>query len=190
SAGQQRDFDYTIRWDSVPGSNAALGAPPELFNEHLQAFVMRLLATSPDGSGAYDDLMASIDDSLWTMGHLGNQNGTLAMLMGRPLAVVRAEIDVSLSGMPLFNQSWSETGKYYNNKGTYELKLPEFCHVPFTVRVGDNIRETNGVLGYFEADNYDTFYAVYGSNGQTVRLNEACSRPNSVTANLSKLINK
>ncbi len=163
---------YSIRWDAVPGSNAALGAPPVLENDHLQAFVMRLLATAPDGSGAYDDLMISIDDSLWTMGNVGNQNGNIAILLGRPLAVVRGEIDLSLSGMPLFNQSWNETGKYYNQNGTYKLTLPDFCNVPFTIRVGDSNVETNGVLGYFEADNYDTFYAVHGVSGQTAKANE------------------
>jgi hypothetical protein len=179
---------YSIRWDAVPGSNAALGAPPVLDNAHLQAFVMRLLATAPDGSGAYDDLMASIDDSLWTMGNVGNQNGNLSILLGRPLAVVRAEIDLSLSGMPLFNQNWNETGRYYNQNGTYKLTLPDFCNLPFTVRVGDIHVETNGVLGYFEADNYDTFYAVHGVSGQTVRANEMLYDANVPNANISDLI--
>ncbi len=179
---------YSIRWDAVPGSNAALGAPPVLDNDHLQAFVTRLLATAPDGSGAYDDFMTSIDDSLWTMGNVGNQNGNLSILLGRPLAVVRAEIDLSLSGMPLFNQSWNETGKYYNQNGIYKLTLPDFCNVPFTVRVGDINVETNGVLGYFEADNYDTFYAVHGVSGQTMRANEMLYNANVPNTNLIDLI--
>ncbi|MCL7986630.1 hypothetical protein M8998_01625 [Sphingobacterium sp. lm-10] len=183
-----RTASFTIRWDAVPGSDAALGAPPEFFNKHLQAFIIRLLATAPNGSGAYDDFMASIDDSLWTMSNLGNQNGNLSILLGRPLALVRGEIAMALSGMPAFNQSWMETGKYYNQSGTYKLELPDFCQVPFTVRVGDSHAESNGVLGYFQEDNYDTFYSVYGANGQTVRINEAFSKANNLQTKISDLI--
>lgn len=188
SSNEETGRSYSIRWDAVPGSNAALGAPPTLFNEHLQSFIIRLLATAPDGSGAYDDLMSSIDDSLWTMGNVGNQNGNLSILLGRPLAVVRAELDLSLSGMPLFNQSWSETGKYYNKNGNYKLSLPDFCNIPFNIRVGDSNVESNGVLGYFQDDNYDTFYSVYGSNGQTVRVNELFSKESMPNTKLFTLI--
>ncbi|WDF57260.1 hypothetical protein [Mucilaginibacter sp. KACC 22063] len=163
---------YTIRWDAVPGSNTTLGAPPALENEHLQDFVNRLLSTSTAGSGAYDDLMSSIDASLWTMSNFGQQSGNLSLLLGRPLAVVRAEINLAFAGLPILNQSWVNTGDYYNNNGTYQLTDPPYTQTPFTIRVGDNQYHTNGVMGYFEADNYDTFYSVYGSNGQTAELQD------------------
>jgi hypothetical protein len=164
------DKQYTIRWDAVPGSNAALGAPPALANTHLQSFVTRLLATAPVGAGAYQDLLSSIDASLWTMSNFGSQNGNLSLLLGRPLAVVRAEVDLSFAGLPLFNQSWVNTGQYYNKNGTYDLSNPPYTQTLFNIRIGDNQFQTNGVMGYFEADNYDTFYSVYGSNGQTNEL--------------------
>ncbi len=169
--------DYTIRWDAVPGSNAVLGAPPDLPNEHLEAFVMRLLATAANGSGAYDDLMDSIDSSLWAMGNFGRQAGNLSVLLGRPLAVVRAEVGLSLGGLPLFNQSWIATGEFYDREGTYRLSYPPYCDVPFHLRIGDSQFTTNGVMGYFQSDNYDTFYAVYGSGLQTSRLKKALSEP-------------
>ena len=157
---------YTIRWDAVPGSNTALGASPQLDNDHLQNFINNLLETGTAGSQAYDDLMSSIDSTLWSSNKM-QQNGNLAILLGRPIAVVRGEVELNLAGMPEYNQSWFQTGEYYNDNGTYNPIDPPFVSIDFNVRVGDSLREDNGVLGYFEADNYNTFHSVYGINGQT-----------------------
>lgn len=158
---------FSIRWDAAPGSNTQLGAPPNLPNVHLQNFIMGLLATAPQGSAAYDDLMAVIDSTLWSKSSFPDQQGNLAILLGRPLAVTRAELGLPLAGMPIYNQNWPDTGKYYDNNGQYAPHAPPYVSVPFSVRVGDSATENNGVMGYFEANNYNRFYAVYGANGQT-----------------------
>jgi len=157
----------SIRWDSAPGLNTALGAPPELKNKHLQGFVEGLLDTGFEGAGAYDDFMSGIDSALWTLSNYANKNGNLSLLLGRPLAVVRAEVSLNVSGDPIYRQGWCETGKYYNDKGTYKATPPPYLSVPFSLRIGDAYLIENGVMGYFEADNYDTFYPVYGITGQT-----------------------
>ncbi len=161
---------YTIRWDAVPGSNSILGAPPELENQHLQNLVNGLLETGFEGALAYDDFVASIDSSLWTLSNFKNESGNLPILLGRPLAVVRAEVSLSLSGNPAYNQGWLDTGRYYNQNGTYHPTNPPFMSVPFSLRIGDSLMEGNGVIGYYEADNYDKFYSVYGSNAQATLL--------------------
>lgn len=166
-ADDDQEHRYTIRWDAVPGSNTALGAPPDLPNEHLQAFVNNLLKTGFDGAGAYDDLVSVIDVTLWPMSNFKNQGGNQSILLGRPLALVRADIGLTLAGTPVYNEGWDDTGKYYNNGGVYTPVDPPYMSVPFTVRVGDALMKGNGVIGYFEADDYNTFYAVYGANGQT-----------------------
>ncbi|WP_212004526.1 hypothetical protein [Chitinophaga sp. HK235] len=170
------DFQYTIRWDAVPGSNTALGAPPELENEHLQAFVSNLLKTGFDGAGAYDDLMSVIDVTLWPMSNFKTQTGNQSILLGRPLAVVRGEINMQLSGTPIYNQAWIDTGKYYDNGQHYQPIDPPYLNTPFNIRIGDAYLNGNGAIGYFEADNYNTFYAVYGANGQSRELLKMFSR--------------
>jgi hypothetical protein len=164
------DQQYTIRWDNAPGTNTALGAKPALPNAHLQSFVDGLLLTGFSGAGAYDDLLSVIDVTLWPVSPFNNQNGNQSIMIGRPLAVVRASIDLSLAGEPVYNQSWIDTGAYYNKDGAYDPVNPPFMNVPFTARIGDAYLNQNGVIGYFQADDYSTFYAVYGANGQTSGL--------------------
>ncbi|RAJ80361.1 hypothetical protein CLV59_105470 [Chitinophaga dinghuensis] len=173
---EEADFQYTVRWDAVPGSNTTLGAPPALENEHLQAFITNLLKTGFDGSVAYDDLMSVIDVTLWPMTNFQSQSGNLSVLLGRPLAVVRGEIHMELAGTAVYNQSWIDTGIYYDNNQNYKPTDPPYMGTPFSVRIGDSYLTGNGAIGYFEADNYDTFYAVYGANGQTNQLLKMFSR--------------
>ncbi|OZG72742.1 hypothetical protein BTA51_14560 [Hahella sp. CCB-MM4] len=168
--GSETSAEFSIRWDAVPGSNTPLGAPPNLPNEHLQSFILNLLATASQGSSAYDELMSAIDATLWSMGNFPLQDGNLSILLGRPLAVVRAELNVPVAGTPIYNQSWPDTGRYYESNGEYLPTNPPYMSVPFPFRVGDSLSQQNGVMGYFQADQYDTFYAVYGIQNQTAAM--------------------
>ncbi|MFB6456395.1 hypothetical protein ACE38W_14075 [Chitinophaga sp. Hz27] len=173
---EENDFQYTIRWDAVPGSNTALGAPPALENQHLQDFVMALLKTGFDGSTAYDDLISVIDVTLWPMSNFKSQSGNQSILLGRPLAVVRGEVHMELAGTPMYNQSWADTGKFYDSSQQYQPTDPPYMNTPFAIRIGDAYLSGNGAIGYFEADDYSNFYAVYGANGQTKELLKMFSR--------------
>lgn len=168
------DNNLTIRWDNTPGLDTALGAAPNLDNEHLQKFVNDLLATGTTSNGAmaYTEFLSTIDSTLWINNTINEEGDNLAILMGRPLAVVRGEVELNLSGDPAYNQSWHQTGKFYDNNGVFDPQDPPFVSVDFNVRIGDNLMKKNGVMGYFEADDYTKFYAVYGAGGQTQKLQQ------------------
>ncbi|NIG56678.1 hypothetical protein [Chitinophaga sp. Cy-1792] len=173
---EANDFQYTIRWDAVPGSNTALGAPPALENQHLQDFVMGLLKTGFDGADAYDDLISVIDVTLWPMSNFKSQAGNQSILIGRPLAVVRGEVQMELAGTPMYNQSWKDTGEYYTSGTAYQPTDPPYLNTPFNIRIGDAYLAGNGTIGYFQGDDYNSFYAVYGADGQTRDLLQMFSR--------------
>ncbi|HVG44701.1 MAG TPA: hypothetical protein VM890_08220, partial [Longimicrobium sp.] len=166
-----------LRWEAVPGADAPLGAPPRLPNPHLQRFVDGLLARGLAGSGALGDLLDAIDSSLWRVDPFGEQEGNLSILLGRPLALVRASVSLSLLGTPVYDQAWSETGRWYlDGDNRYAPRPPPFVSTPFQVRVGDLGHATNGVLGYFQDDDYSRFHAVYGAGTQTAPLRRALQR--------------
>lgn len=164
---ESQDSGWSIRWDAAPGMDTALGAPPNLPNEHLQNFVTGLLQTGFQGAGAYSDFMAAIDSALWTLSGMANKNGNTSLLLGRPIAVVRAQVEINISGTPVYKQNWCDTGKYYNDNGVYSPANPPYMDIPFSLRIGDAYTVENGVMGYFEADNYSKFCPVYGVDGAT-----------------------
>jgi hypothetical protein len=165
-----------LRWEAVPGGDAPLGAPPRLPNPHLQRFVDGLLAQGLAGSGALGDLLDAIDSSLWRVDPFGEQEGNLSVLLGRPLAVVRADLSLSILGTPVYDQAWGETGRWYLEGTRYVPRPPPYLATSFRARVGDLGHATNGVLGYFQDDDYACFNAVYGAGPQTAPLRRALQR--------------
>lgn len=142
-----------LEWQGAPGvSSEPLGGTPHLANRHLQGVISGLLAWGAKDS----DLLASgaalkesalpaflrmIDAALWTVDPLGREGGEhLSVLLGRPLAVVRASLRLDLESPAL-----SE----------------ELLRTPFPVRLGALTRLYDGLIGYFLHDDYSQFYPVH-----------------------------
>ncbi|WP_346897372.1 hypothetical protein [uncultured Roseibium sp.] len=149
------DQGNSIRWDPAPGTNVPLGQPPAIDNPHLLGFVNGLLAQAPiSGDEALQDLLDVIDVTMWAgAGSQQPADDNLAVLIGQPVAVVRAEISLELSGPPAINQSWADTGKNYTGG------LPD---VAFTTHIGDLSYAGNGALGYFLNDDYSVLNPLRG----------------------------
>ena len=159
--GSADESDLT--WQPAVMSKTSADAPPNLGNAHLQGFVKGLMGHGDSGK-VFTGLMATIDSTLWTTDPLGQRQDNLSTLIGRPLALVRARLELELAQEPLSDQSWEKTLKH-DSKG-----LEEVC---FPVELGHlNLRE-DGTLGYFiEADNtnpraidYSRFYALHQTSG-------------------------
>ena len=149
-----------LRWDAVPGKNSVLGAAPDFGPSlrHLNSFVNALLLRGAQGSQALQNLLDVIDSSLWNVDPLGQpMQGNLAILLGRPIALVRALATLETGGSPASNQSWQNTGANVTD---------DFMHVPLPLRVGDIGLSNNGVMGYFLDDDYSQLYPYYGYDQQ------------------------
>lgn len=156
----QRDAGPGLRWDAAPGSNAPLGGPPQISpveSAHLLAFVQTLLNRAVvTGADVLDELLGLIDVTMWATDPLGPAPaGNLSVLIGRPIALVRARITLDLDGDPAYNQAWDLTGKQTTGGST---------RVTFPARIGDFQLAGNGALGYFQDDDYTKCYAMYGYN--------------------------
>ncbi|NET81454.1 MAG: hypothetical protein F6J94_05655 [Moorea sp. SIO1F2] len=156
AGNSDRDQETGLRWDAVPGSNTPLGAAPNFGSQlqHLNSFVNGLLLRGAQGSDALSCLLDVIDASLWKVDPLGQpMQGNLAILLGRPLAVVRARITLEVDGTPATNQAWENTSKQITD-GFTEVSLP--------LRIGDIGLSGNGVMGYFLDNDYSQFYPYHG----------------------------
>ena len=159
----------SFHWVDIPGSKTFLfGKAPtpaldplgEKANPHLRQFVNALLGLK-GGSGAR--LMENINCALSTGG--GNLNSNLAMLIGKPLALVRASLSLEVEGRPAPAQAWNDLSKN-NTGGIEQLKIP--------VRLGDRQLKngvwqgSDGLAGFFlkadDADHidYSHFYPAFG----------------------------
>jgi hypothetical protein len=155
-------------WTGAPGDNATYDQPIGTVlanaNAHLRAFALGI-HDNPDAVDFLTDLLTVIDDTLALVGpQNGAQSAGLSVLIGRPLALVRASLRLDLQGSPALNESWAafiaavQDGLPADGRDT-----AAFPTVRFPVRLGDLANLNDGLIGYFIDDGsaaaYRTCYA-------------------------------
>ncbi|MBR9921100.1 MAG: hypothetical protein GYB31_09695 [Bacteroidetes bacterium] len=73
----------------------------------------------------------------------------LALLMGRPLALVRAKLNLELRGEAAVNQSWNARETEYFGKEKHVHPTLDFDKLRFAVRLGEKHRANDGFFAYF-----------------------------------------
>ncbi len=113
-----------------------------------------MLTQERSGDRALKDLLDVIDVTLWRSMPQGQPSSeAMSVLLGQPIAVVRADIALGLDGDPLYDQRWDKTGM------RDDLGFPS---VPLATRIGDAGFSGNGALGCFLDDDYARFYPLRG----------------------------
>lgn len=142
-----------LRWEAAPGLDFPLGSPPQLENAHLQAMVEGILAQAEAGIDALGELLDLVDGVTTLANPNWSSNSNLSLLIGEPVAVVRATVQLQLDGDPVYDQAYSNTGRNVTNG---------YTAVAFPLRIGDVALPTDGVVGYYLDDDYSVCNAVYG----------------------------
>ncbi len=131
----------------------------KIANAHLQSFVQGLLGNTGNDEGsawsgrALANFMLTIDETLWSVDPLGERdNQNLSILIGRPIAVIRASLQLELYGNPATDLTIAKTGQNYNGN---------IAQYSFDTQIGNIDLTGDGVMGYFNADNYSQFNSVH-----------------------------
>jgi len=184
---QPADDGRTLEWQGVPGQQAPLGAPPQLAQPQMAGFTLGLLAWArrdPDlvaSETALSALLRMIDATLWSTDPVGRAgNAHLSLLVGHPLALVRAELRLEVQSDPQAN---SLQGPLYTPART------ELERTPLPVRLGEVLALDDGLMGYFINDDYSRFYPIHEALAPQAQpvgpgegyLNSAATTPDTTT---------
>lgn len=163
-----------VKWLPAPDSPEPITDPSQIKNPHLSAALTQFTSTTgglpvEERVSAFKALFNSIDETLWTTDPPGGQGDKdLAALIGRPLAVVRAQLQFELYGLPASNQSWRDTFDLSNPNDQTSIEAGQqdagFTALPFPIRLGSTELLNDGLIGYFIADTYTTFNAVHAAS--------------------------
>ena len=165
-----------FHWVGFPGSRSfffgepTAGDPDPLgpsANPHLRAFVKGLLSLTRQSGDAFSGLLDKMSQAISVTGGEGSSHDpNLALLMGKPLALVRCSIALELDGSPARSQSEDDLQK------TLTERTGGVENVKFPVRLGDR-REWKGVwlgedglVGFFQNQDYSRFCPAYGLTGR------------------------
>ena len=140
-------------WLAAPGG-------PEIAKENLPAHLKDLVIhLTGQGKAGVEGFFSHIETALENINPASApQHDALALLMGRPIAVVRAQLKLELRGLPAINQSWdafrSDVARCLQNEEagrTEDLvrKSDGVTGVKFPVRLGDSRQLNDGLLGYW-----------------------------------------
>jgi hypothetical protein len=129
------------RWRSAPGGG--VDAVTGIINPYLQELAGRLRALGPDALGEF---VARLDADLATIEPADYADGALTV---RPLAVVRAEADLRLMGLPAIHQDWNvfRQDLRRSSRDTDDAPL-----VRFPIRVGTSAQLDDGLVVYWDED--------------------------------------
>jgi len=153
-------------WVAVPGARGVDENVAGIQNPHLKAFAKFVLSLDSDAGDQFDRLINKAVEA--TEQRTPEDNPVLSVLIGRPLALVRAELRLEMDGLPALDQirSWVdepelgepsldqilngslETGtrppsnRFMNTGGVEKVRWP--------LRLGDRRSSNDGLVGFFK----------------------------------------
>jgi hypothetical protein len=142
-----------------PGNNPPPAQPSDISNVALRSVIT---SVSAQPAAVFADLLSVIDETLWMVDPMGGRKDQfLSVLIGRPLAIVQAEVSLSLLGDPYTSQIWNDM-LTPNSPYTAAPNIGDIDQIEFPVRLGSLELRDDGVIGYFlPSENYATFHAVH-----------------------------
>ncbi|WP_382464770.1 hypothetical protein ACFIN9_01040 [Streptomyces noursei] len=144
------DGTKSVVWLPLPGSSVATLAELEDVAPHAHHF---LHALAERGPATFDALRATLDDALTTIDPDGPDDASLGFLLGRPLALLRAHLDLELCGPPRTSVGWNEV----LDPDDHAPAMPDWKWI---VRLGQPRATDDGLVGYVLNDDYAHFDTI------------------------------
>ncbi|WP_417670323.1 hypothetical protein [Roseibium sp.] len=145
----QADGSLSGQWERPPHGDVTSLADVKAHAPHLFEMIS---APALSSQANFEAFMQVVDSTLWTVDPLGNRSDqNLSVLVGRPLALVRARLSLRTKGPALRDTSWG---------ATLDPPAPPSLGAEFAVRLGDQATREDGVIGYFTASDYGRFSSV------------------------------
>ncbi len=166
----------TAKWEPAPATvnRLRIDAIPNPHLRHLSNYLTDFSRKNPDYWPAF---LNSLNFALENIEPTNfAQHEALALLIGRPIAIVRASLSLQLQGRPALNQKWRALMSDMF-AGLLDSRLSnEFTNVSFPVRLGEYKLFNDGLLGYWiEDDNGFKDNKFYSSQSEDV------NNPNIIT---------
>jgi hypothetical protein len=171
-------------WQGAPGSEK-FDDPDRILDDAdptLRRFV-ESIRDHPTGTAFLEDLLDVIDRQMTSINPLGvKQDEALSLLIGQPLALVRARLRLELQGLPALDESWPaflDTAAKLDAAKTDEQArsalgqrpCANFTAIRVPIRLGDLGKLNDGLVGYFVdeggQDDYRRFYAGAADGGKS-----------------------
>jgi hypothetical protein len=174
-----------VRWRPMPNSASPVLILDEgIEDEELRKLVRSFLANEPE---FFETFLLDLEAA---QTRIEPEDAGDAVLMGRPLALVRATMALQLQGLPAIHQGWQEliNDIHHEKRATSGLE-----RVRFPVRLGDMDQLGDGVAIYWEDEDLSTYVIpFYEVDTNTDPKDRKCDflylRPDAAPLNVTMLV--
>ncbi|MEH2241457.1 hypothetical protein [Nostoc sp.] len=139
-------LDRTATWRAIPGSNQLIEIS-DIANQYLRQLVQYLVSQA-DNEGFFTDFLTTVNKALETIDPEGfAQNQAISLLVARPLALVRSQVNLELQGLPAISQNDTAFSAdiFVNDDRTTDA----FPKVEFPIRIGEYQQFNDSLVGYW-----------------------------------------
>lgn len=145
--------EQVVAWRRLPGSDLHTMDDLHQAHPHLHAVLEPVRSKGPDTLAA---LLATVDEAVAGIDPGGADPGGAAFFLGRPLALVRARLDMRLEGPPRSDVGWREA---------IDPPAPATTGYLWTVRLGEASQTDDGLVGYVLNRDYEHLETVVTPEG-------------------------
>ncbi len=136
-------LDRNARWRKPPGPDEGSATAANIGNPRLRQLVQTLA-----GRGQISGFLSDLEDAIDNIDPDNfAQHQARALLIGRPLALVRARVQLELRDLPATDQSWADLRRRVDGAPDGDR---QFQNVKFPIRIGDHAQFNDGVAVYWE----------------------------------------
>ncbi|NIM12083.1 MAG: hypothetical protein GTO45_25275, partial [Candidatus Aminicenantes bacterium] len=150
-------IDQEANWEPAPGSDVKM-AIENISNPYLRKVIQRLAVSALDDDADKKDkkqkflnsFISVLDNALENIDPESfSHHQETALLMGRPIAVVRVSLNLELQGKPAVNHGWNH---FRQDMVRGDHDTDGFDQVKFPIRIGERGQLNDGVVGYWKED--------------------------------------
>lgn len=131
-------------WQAIPGSNQVI-AIDSIANRYLRQLVEYLVK---QGESFFRDFLTAVNKALETIDPESfAQNQAISLLVARPLALVRSQVNLELQGLPAISQNSADmkadvlVNRYRTTSAFPKIKFP--------IRIGEYQQLNDSLIGYW-----------------------------------------
>lgn len=150
---QLGSIESDARWQPAPGVVTAPATPSDISDETVASLVGWILTrpNAPSFIAEFVTTTARALDAIDPQDHRAHESR--ALLIGRPMAIANAALDLRLAGQPAVDQSWTHLREQTLGAAPSDHGVGD---VAFEVRLGDPGLLNDGLVAYWEiGDNGD-----------------------------------
>ncbi|HEY8098983.1 MAG TPA: hypothetical protein VIE65_23205 [Methylobacter sp.] len=149
-------IDDHAQWNILPWANQTPNIDTNISNPYLSKIVSWLVNTFNERANNWNYFLTATQTGLNNVAPASaNLYDSKAILMGRPMAVVRTRVSFELKGLPALEQSWPalltdldncDTGRLWTHESRYKRSWTKM-RLPF--RLGEHHQLNDGLVGYW-----------------------------------------